>query len=202
MNTALRETGSGGRPAPGGKAGGYSLVELMSALGILAITLPMIGTAFLAGMVENREAVESTMSTLVAENALSVVRARVGHSQLVLEWDKNSMSNPARIPTSLVNQDDLAWVPFQRSGANEVGDGEEKWIFGCVVAAQRMADDTNDYLLVAIPFKKFSESDTIQEVDVKTDTATGKVTKYMVKLSSASESAALSYLAVRTSLKP
>ncbi|MHC4718394.1 MAG: type IV pilus modification PilV family protein, partial [Planctomycetota bacterium] len=84
--------------APAGKAA-YSLVELVVALGILAIALPMVAAVFLPGALENAESVKHTMGTLVAENALAIVRARVSHADLsgVVQ-----AGQPVLIPEALV----------------------------------------------------------------------------------------------------
>jgi len=187
------------------RAGGFSLIELLIALGILGIALPMIGTAFLAGAVENKESIDTTMCVMVAENALAVVRSRVTHAGLC-SGSSDRMNSFKRIKSSDgVNLEDLAWKPLKRQ--DDLPDGEDEqedeWFFSCVVVYRRLADNANDYLLVAVPFKKFTESDTISSVEVAAN-SDGQITKCEVKLSSAEdgESAALGFLATRTALRP
>ena len=142
---------------------GFSLAELMVALGILAFALPIIGTTFLAGALENKESVESAMGTLVAENALALTRACVRHSDLVNLFGPGKMSEPQWIPKSLLSDADLAWCPGAREGEEKVqGEAQRQakpLLYGCVVAAQRMANNANDYRLVAIPYRKFTATD-------------------------------------------
>lgn len=62
---------------------GYTLVELLIAMGILGIGLGLIATAFPSAMLENKASVHDTMSTIIAENAAAICRTRLSHSQLV-----------------------------------------------------------------------------------------------------------------------
>lgn len=184
-------------------AGGYSLVELMAALGVLALALPMIGTAILAGMIENRDSVDSTMTMFVAENALAMVRTRVTHADLMRPigaggW--GSGKTPlAPIPDVLLKHEDLAWKPF------ELEEDPNRSVFWCVVVGQRMAPDMNDYRLIAIPYRKFSETATVKKVNVTVNND-DKVTQCEVILEleggQESTSATIGYLVVRTALRP
>lgn len=62
--------------------GGFSLVELMVAIGILAIGAAMVASAFPVAMLENKESVEHTMGALISENALAICRNRLRHCYL------------------------------------------------------------------------------------------------------------------------
>jgi len=188
-----------------GLAGGYCLAELMVALGILAFALPIIGTTFLAGALENKESVESTMGTLLAENALALTRATVRHSDLVNAFGPGKMDQPRWIPRSLLSDTDLAWCPGTREGEETVQGAAQReakpLLYGCVVAAQRMAKGANDYRLVAVPYRKFTADDEVKSVAVEFDSR-GGMTKCEVKLTGATESASIGYFVVRTALRP
>lgn len=182
------------------RAGGYSLVELMAALGILALALPMIGTAILSGMLENQESVDSTMAMIVAENALAVVRTRVSHADLMRPppsgWGSGETASlpPQPIPPGLVSAEELAWQPF------ELAEHPEKSGFWCVVVGQRLTAEKNDYRLIAIPYRKFSDTATVEKVEVELEGT--KVTKHNVILRGTTESAAIGFLVMRTALRP
>jgi len=62
--------------------GGFSLIEMMVAIGILAIGAAMIASAFPVAMLENKESVEHTMAALASENALAICRNKLRHSIL------------------------------------------------------------------------------------------------------------------------
>ena len=70
-----------GRPPP--VRAGYSLVELMIALGILGIGVTMIGTAFPSAMMENKESVQDTMATIIAENAAVICPTSLTHAKML-----------------------------------------------------------------------------------------------------------------------
>lgn len=70
------------RRPTGRSSAGYSLIELMIALGILGTATLLIATAFPAAMMMNKESVHHTMGTIIAENALAICRTRLTHSQL------------------------------------------------------------------------------------------------------------------------
>lgn len=193
-----RENRAAGAGARSRRAGGYSLVELMAALGILALALPMIGTAILTGMIENQESVQDTMAMIVAENALAVVRTRVSHEDLMRApaaggWGTGQTAL-APIPSHLVQHEELAWQPF------ELADDPKKSPYWCVVAGQRLTADKNDYRLIAIPYRKFDETAAVEKVEVELEGT--KVTKYEVFLEGADESVAIGFLVVRTALRP
>ena len=59
-----------GQPAQAG----FTLVEVMIALGIMVIGFSMLATSFPVAIVENRESVNKTMSAMICQNAIGVVR--------------------------------------------------------------------------------------------------------------------------------
>jgi len=61
---------------------GFTLVELMVAIGILAIGAAMVASVFPVAMLENKKSVEHTMGALISENALALCRQKLRHSDL------------------------------------------------------------------------------------------------------------------------
>ena len=176
-------------------AAGYSLLEVMIALGILAIALPMLAAAFMAGMVENEDSVENTMALMIAENAIAATRARVSHLDLTTAFGDGQMGSPEQIPLGVLKRKDLDWKPY-----NHV-DGFAATPFSCAVMAQRLTAKGNDYRLVAIPFRRFVDTDTVTSVSV---TGLESGPEGNIKLSSApGKNAAIgSVLVVRCALRP
>ncbi len=200
--------------------GGYSLAELMIAMGVLAIALPMVATTFLSGALENAKSIETTRGTLVAENALAIVRARVTHADLMAPrrdplpspplpdgFGTGAMTRPEMISTSLVPLVDLEWNPARGTAQSVPGEAT----YGCVVLAQRVIADANDYRLIAVPFRKFQSSNTFKSVDVKIgddpdEDDMDMVTKHEVLLADPDgdppESADIGFLVQRTAMRP
>ncbi len=56
--------------------GGFSLAELMIAIGILAVGLVMAGSLFPAAMQANRRSVKDVMGSIICENGLAIAKAR------------------------------------------------------------------------------------------------------------------------------
>ena len=195
-------------PCPGHPilGAGYSLLELIIALGILAVALPIVASAFLVGALENAESIQDTMGTLVAENALAVVRARVTHTDLMKNpvdhgFGPLAMAEPLQISVTLVDMVDLEWDPDRHNppaGAHQSG------MYGCVVMAQRLADDSNDYRLIAMPYRKFQEKSKFKSATVEIDDETGLIESHEVLLDDpgATQSADVGILVCRTALRP
>ncbi len=58
------------------KGRGFSLTELMIALGILAIGLVMVGALFPAAMEANRRSMQNVLGSIICENGMATVKAR------------------------------------------------------------------------------------------------------------------------------
>ncbi len=199
MHARPNKTNAGGR-ARRRRAGGFTLVEVMFALGILGFALPMVAAALLSGMVENKESVDNTMSTLLAENAIAVLRCRVRHSDLMTDapagWGPNGMASFQQLPAGLIHADDLVYHPF--------GEDEFRTKFACVIVGQRMGDNLNDYRFAALVYRKLADTDPVTEAKL---TFSGNVvdmaeTYVRLQSSAADQSAMISYYMVRMALKP
>ena len=191
--------------------GGYSLMEVMIAMGVLAIALPMVATVFLSGALENAKSIETTMGTLVAENALAIVRARLTHADL-MERFGTGRTDPTKfweISPDLVPLVDLEWNPAR--GTDQSGPRDRE-TYACVVLVQRVVADANDYRLIAVPFRWFQPSNTFKSVEViirydPDERDMDMVTKHEVLLADPdgddpTESADIGFLVQRTAMRP
>jgi prepilin-type N-terminal cleavage/methylation domain-containing protein len=69
----------GARPRRGARAG-FTLTEIMIAMGVLAIGMGMVAGALHAGIQLHVRTIDDIMRQLIGDNALAVVQARVRHS--------------------------------------------------------------------------------------------------------------------------
>lgn len=147
---------------------GFSLIELMMAIGILAIGAAMVASAFPLAMLENKESVEHTMGAMVAENALAICRNKLRHSLL----DKKVEVQVDRF-TNVTNYMTLSEVSYPMPRPK--GQHPEDWVtvggtdypsarYGWMVGARQMTDAQgtrrlNDYELSIVVYEKFLPKD-------------------------------------------
>lgn len=88
-NKAKRQTppcatadGTTARPGPSAPRGGFTLAELLIAIGILGVGLTMAAALFPVGIEANRNSANDLMGTLVCENGLALAKATLRRSQV------------------------------------------------------------------------------------------------------------------------
>lgn len=145
---------------------GFTLMELMIALGILAVGLALVATAFPSALMENKESVEKTMSTLIGENALAICRIRLSHAAI-----KDAVTTTLSDQSGLIplaeraypiaqgepSEDNDDWIETPAGSGNYVPSSRYGWL----LAARQFGDDDNDYLLVIVPYRKLLPDDQI-----------------------------------------
>lgn len=147
----MRTTIHGTRPH--GRAG-FSLVELMLAMGILAIGMTMVATAFPTAILQTQRSAAETTGGLIAENAEAIIRARLNHEDL-----NGHLPSPVGTlgPLGLfqiAGPDQLgARVPLADRRYDPDGDGNTE--YGWLLAGCQMTAGENDYLFVVIPYRRF-----------------------------------------------
>ena len=124
--------------------GGFSLVELMIAVGILGVGLIFSAALFTAAVKENVSSANSSMGTLMCKNALAVARVRLKNGPGAIAIDTTF----GPIPASKLGLGDLAY-PIGNADTTR----------GCVALGARMVGDDqgnpiNDYLLVFVAYRK------------------------------------------------
>ena len=146
---------------------GFTLMELMIALGILAVGLALVSTAFPSAMMENKESVEKTMTTIIGENALAICHIRLSHNDIKDIVGTTLTDITDRIPLAeraypiaqgepAGNNDD--WIETPAGSGNYLPSSRYGWL---LVAKQFGGDDDNDYLLVIVPYRKLLPDDQI-----------------------------------------
>ncbi len=178
------------------RAGGFTLVEVMVALGILAIALPMVAAGLVSGMLENQESVENTMSNLLAENAISLLRIRARDSDFAPTWgaaDKTLSSPTNRVPDSVIDPEDCVYAPFGQPSS-----------FAFVILGQRLEHARNDYRFVVLVYRRIGDAKlSAARVEFTSGGVSTDKTKTYVRVTGqgAGESALLSTYVVRMSLR-
>ena len=139
---------------------GFSLIELMIAIGILAIGAAMIASAFPVAAMENKKSVEYTMGALVGENALAICRNKLRHSVL-----DGPMDGTFRDITNSMTVGERTY-PIPRPK----GQHPEDWVtvsgtdypsarYAWMVGARQLSDGVNDYELSIVVYEKFLPND-------------------------------------------
>ncbi len=185
MNGSATQIVASGAARPGRlPAAGYSLIELMVALGIMAVGAMMIGTLLPSAMIENKESVSDTMGTIISENAIAICRTRLQQKHLAdlgllpgggFTDVSSSISLADRaypIPLSKLQED--AANGFDLELGSRWYNGEEDWKelpdpgsgqyypssnYGWLVAARLHETLPNFYEIVIVPYRKFSGTD-------------------------------------------
>lgn len=159
------------RLAPPGRARprGFSLVELMISIGILGVGLAMAAALFPAAIIENQQSANDILGTIMCENALAVVKAKIKANDpnltdlIPLASDPIADANFVCITGGLLTEVDLAYPA--PGDPNDPSDDPNDWIGtipdrrpstrrGCVVLARRMKADENDFQIVVVAFRK------------------------------------------------
>lgn len=145
-------------------------MELMISLGILGVGLSFVATAFPTGMLENKRSVDNTLSTIIAENAVSVCRVKLSHSAI-----KGSTSATLSDKTLIINNPADEGDLIYPTGSTDTR-------YGWLILARQPAADDNDYQLAIVPYRKFLNGDPAPTFSSVTVDGTGK------KLSSGNKS--------------
>ncbi len=173
--------------SPAAGSAGYSLVELMIALGVLGVGLGLIATLFPSAMLENKDSVQDTVGTLMAENAVATCRTVLRHSGA--GGLSTAVTGQLSEISSYVSLADRAYpAPVGKTTAQagytqQVGSlyyRPEDWTqhpldnlwyptarFGWLAAARNVRPANwqpidpvpNDYQLVIVPYRKFNAND-------------------------------------------
>lgn len=178
--------------------GGFSLIELMIAIGILAVGAAMVASAFPVAMMENKESVEHTMAALISEDALAICRNKLRHSVLnnsvAIQQDKytdvteNITLAEAAYPMPRLKDETPGDTSAERA-ANWAKIKAKDWMtvagsdyptarYGWMVGARQIRDAEsvrlNDYELSIVVYEKFLPKDRPGH-EIKLDSSCKKV---------------------------
>ncbi|MFA6135358.1 MAG: type II secretion system protein [Phycisphaerae bacterium] len=143
------------------RRGGFSLAELMIAIGIMGVGITLVATIFPTALKQNEFSNNDTMGTLIAENGLAMAQALVTKSfmnttyppstpdtlHVIADEEPNHCAAPYPIdanqqhyPTFPLADPNAAYAPYQ----------------GYVVLGRKASTDANanDYQLVVVSYAK------------------------------------------------
>ena len=154
--------------------GGFTLTEIMIALGVLVVGMGMVAGALHAGIQSHISTEDDIIRTLVGENAVAVVKARMRNS-----------SNSINPGWGMLTDDDVGRHDkrFPLGSYPEGPNGEPKRGRAFVIYASRPQSGRNDYRFMVIPYEvptgtNYVDSDIVQRATLS---MSGGVTKIVVR---------------------
>ncbi len=163
------------RAAPRRPAGGFTLAELMIAMGILAFGLTLAAAMFPAAARLNNQSIREVLGNIICENAIAVTRARLEHDR----------SNPS----SITSTGQLENVTDKFGNELNYPSGDDSTRRGALVLARRLSNEgihtENDYQFVVVAYQKSTPgtgielkklSATLKDVELESDEKVTKLT--------------------------
>jgi prepilin-type N-terminal cleavage/methylation domain-containing protein len=135
--------------------GGFTLSEILVALGILAIGMAMVAAIFPAAMEFNRSSTNSTLGTIICENAFALADIELSVST---------------IDAADTNAGDTLLRAYM--GEQKYPTGEDTKA-GFVLAAQKVPNTTSTYQFIAVAYRKTDNGNSVQFQEVSC-TVSGK----------------------------
>ena len=142
---------------------GFSLIEIMLALGVLGVGMVMVAAIFPAAIYQTRAADRTTHAILICENARAILTMKATHTGMgamgggldvntefapVVIDDPDRPTPPDIVNPRVIHADD-AWYP---TGPLMTGVNDRQ---GWVAMARRVAHGANNYQIVVIAYRKF-----------------------------------------------
>lgn len=188
----MRDKNMTTKPRPG--RSGFTLIEIMLALGVLGVGMVMVATVFPAAIHQTRQSDRNTKAVLIAGNARTVLSMKLTHARLSAAdpavWNPSSnefreivmyndeCDDDLMSPDNIILYDTDAWFPMPVRQEWEAKYGLGEWppnrkdhrssydenAVGWLVLARRLPASSREYQFVVIPY---AESDAI---DYRPDT--------------------------------
>lgn len=125
---------------------GFTLMEVMFAIGIMGIGMVMVASLFPAAIRESNTSYSKTLGTLVAKNGLAVAKAAVSGG-----------SRPGTIMAILADENTTTILSKKSQHYQELDDDDlatGDLIEGFVILGKQMQSSENDYLLFSIAYAR------------------------------------------------
>jgi len=146
-----------------GKAAGFSLIEILIAIGILGVCLPMAAALFATAIKENEGSYENSMGSLICDNGLAIIKTKLKASDI----PSTPVAPPFFTPLSVG-----ATYSMYASTKDK----------GFLAMGLQITPNDNDYGIIVISYtKKGDDTDivTLQHISTaKIDAYVGSTTSY------------------------
>jgi prepilin-type N-terminal cleavage/methylation domain-containing protein len=139
------------------KGKGFTLAEILIALGILAIGMSMVAAIFPAAMEFNRRSTNSTLGTIICENGITLAELNLS-AEIV-----DSVAQPDEIAVYMVDDNHAAHLT---SADQHYPVGETASRTGFVMMARRVTLTDNIFQLVAVAYRKTNKNHTVELVPI------------------------------------
>jgi len=129
---------------------GFTLAEIMIALGILGIGMAMVAAVFPAAMRFNEASRNSTLGTIICENAFVLAQLEI----------KRDYIDDRPSPTQLDIYADDVMTQYITAAQQHYPTGEDKSRTGFVLMARKLTADDDDYQFIAVAYRKSDADNT------------------------------------------
>jgi prepilin-type N-terminal cleavage/methylation domain-containing protein len=149
--------------------GAFTLAEMMIAIVIFGIGLTMVAGLFPAALKLNKSSTDDVVGTLMGRNALALAETRIRHDPANLQV----ATSMERLDDKDVGGDPLIG-PLDRAYpiAADTDEADDR-LFGFLLLGRKLSADAanNDYLLVAVSYRKRTPQTTIDVTDFSVNIA-------------------------------
>ena len=136
------------------RRGGFTLTEVMLALGILAIGMSMVAAVFPAALEYNRASNNSTLGTIICENALVL-------SEMMLTAEIVADSTQLNVYVDDLHLPDATHPYYLTKAQQHYPTGDDPARTGFVMMARRMTATSNTYQVVTVAYRKSDKDNTV-----------------------------------------
>ena len=150
MQTSANESEM--QPTGGVPSAGFTLIEIMLAMGIMAVGMAMVAALFPAAILQSKDADHYTKSVLISRNAEAVICAEANYAGFFVglgdtEFHVLTINDT---PGGVIHSQDATY-PTDGPPADSS--------YGWVALVRRVTAGANDYQFVVIPFRKLPSID-------------------------------------------
>lgn len=136
---------------------GFTLIELLLALGLFTVSVAMVACLFPAAIFQAKTADEHTMASIISQNAMATIRARMSNARLMNNSPDPNLARSAAVGQTFEILDSNATDAVHAGvdlDPNDTLYGAPLGLrqFGWVGLVRRASAAANDYQFVIVPY--------------------------------------------------